>query len=103
MRRSIAVLAVACVLLLGGCADGVEELYKSDTSPSATEKPVDDESDDQVVVELSKSHINGTDMDVWARKLPDGRWVTCIVLGSGDYGSGIDCDWEGASTQCPAQ
>lgn len=48
--------------------------------------------DDPVLVVQSSSTVGGTTIGVVARKLPDGRWVTCIAMSTFNQG-GIDCDW----------
>lgn len=58
--------------------------------------------DDPILVVQSSSAVGGTTIDVFARKLPDGRWVTCITMSNFNQG-GIDCDWDSATTEPPAQ
>lgn len=93
MKRLVSVMALAALVLSGCAATGVEQ--RQELGPAVR--------DDTVAVLLSESSVNSTSLDVVVRKLPDGRWVTCVVLGVGESldGSGIDCDWDNASDQRP--
>lgn len=91
MKRTIGFLALA-TLLLSGCGEQGVEQTGSDTATAP---------EDAVTVVLSESKVSGDDFDLVARKLPDGRWVTCVVY-SGFKRGGVDCDWDGASTERPS-